>query len=285
MSNPYRYKPMGSEPVASSSSNITPIKRESSNDLRKLLALIKERSPKKNGFKPQPYNVTHPKPKYLSKDASRSNLKYDTNSSLYNKPSSSPPLPPLSSSPEEHDPEMEDASDWIRTCSTKTCNNTFRFSHYKRCEKCRAKEARKMERRKERNLAAKRLEELLQQRWDALPLEERFAGYMQQLRNKGILSSRSANTVAASSSKRKADEDWALEQSLLKKQKLSGDVQEYQRAEDLYDALECAREPLGFLYSFTGNFSVISPSTAVVNSERVKVEARRLIKTTGITTR
>ena len=142
-----------------------------------------------------------------------------------------------------------------------------------------------MERRKERNLAAKRLEELLQQRWDALPLEERFAGYMQQLRNKGILSSRSANTVAASSSKRKADEDWALEQGLFKKQKLSGDVQEYQRAEDLYDALECAREPLGFLYSFTGNFSVISPSTAVVNSERVKVEARRLIKTTGITTR
>lgn len=282
MSGSHPPRPTESGPTASSSSNITPIKKGSNNsgaDLRKLLALIKERSPKKKGFKPQPYNVT--RPKHLSKDASRLSLKYDTSSSIYNKPSSSPPVPPLSSSPTEPKPEMEHASDWIRTCSTKTCNNTFRFSRYKRCEKCRAKEARKMERRKEKNLAAKRLE----QRWDALPLEERFAGYMQQLRNKGILSSRDANRGTSSSSKRKADEDWALEQDSFKKQKLSSDVQEYQSAEELYDALERAREPLGFLYSFTGNFSVVGPATAVIDSERVKVEARRLIKSTGMTTR
>ncbi|KAI0087907.1 hypothetical protein BDY19DRAFT_994788 [Irpex rosettiformis] len=256
-------------PSPSSSKSVSIRKEDSNGDLRRMLA--KARSPKKNGFRPKAFNVTHPKPNLLSKDTSRLSLKYDTSSPVYTKPSS---LPSPSPTPQV----VKEPLDEFRLCSMKTCNQNVKNLRYKTCEKCREKERKKQKRRKERGLVQKHAG-LLRRSWEALPLEERFAGYMQQLRNNGVFSWKNES---ATSSKRKAEQDQA---SPLKRPKLLSDPYEYQTAEGLYAALRRALVSDGSVERFDGHFSIVTSNIKVVNVGRVEAEARLLMSVTGIATR
>lgn len=114
--------------------------------------------------------------------------------------------------------------------------------------------------------------------WDARPKEERFEGYMRQLRNNGILSSRDANVP---SMKRKADLEDELEgTSSLKKSK----TDEYQNAEELYAAVRRHLSSGGKAPRFKGYFCVVG-SDQRGGETRVQVEAQNLLDSTGIVTR
>lgn len=114
--------------------------------------------------------------------------------------------------------------------------------------------------------------------WDARPKEERFEGYMRQLRNNGILSARDANVP---SMKRKADSDDVLEgTSPLKKSK----TDEYQNAEELYAAVRRHLSSGGKASRFKGYFCVVG-SDQRGGETRVQVEAQNLLDSTGIATK
>lgn len=252
------------------------VKKDSQDgDIRKLL---KPRSPRKNGFRPQAQNITRPKPRMLTKEPSSS--KYDTSSAVYNSPksfyqspvSSSPePFypPPVSSSPE---PLYSIPEPPLGLCSTKTCRTPWSHWKYKRCDKCRDKEKKKVERRKERENASRVRTELLVKAWNSLPIEERLAGYMEQLRVKGLVATRRSTTVLG---KRKAEQDFA-EQPLRDIHPNEAPIDEYQSANELHAALQTVLSTGYMPTHFIGHFSVVRPLYEVIVKQKVMDEAEEL---------
>jgi hypothetical protein len=248
---------------------ITTKKDFQNGDLRKLL---KSRSPKKNGFRPQSLSITRPKPRMLTKETPSS--KYDTSSAIYNSPKSAYP-PPAFSSPEPEYPILQPP---LSLCSVKTCLAPWSHWKYKRCDKCREKEKKQKERRKQRENNLRINTELLIKAWNSLPMEERLAGYMEQLRAKGLIASRRSNTILG---KRKAEQDFAEHSARASRSnELSSD--EYQNADELYDALRAVLGTGHMPQHFLGHFSVTRPLYEAVVKERVMDEAEELAFRTNL---